>query len=87
MSYKKKLELEGVIPATLISFNENLSIDEKESRRHISFCAGTKGKRSSLLNSRIMIHQPLGGARGQASDIRLQADEAVWPGPTEIKQI
>ena len=41
-------------------------------------CAGAKGKRSSLLHSRIMIHQPLGGARGQASDIRIQADEILF---------
>ncbi len=41
-------------------------------------CAGTKGKRSSLQHSRIMIHQPLGGARGQASDIRIQADEILF---------
>jgi len=41
-------------------------------------CAGAKGKRSSLLHSRIMIHQPLGGARGQASDIRIQADEILY---------
>ncbi len=41
-------------------------------------CAGTKGKRSSLQHSRIMIHQPLGGARGQASDIRIQADEILY---------
>lgn len=40
--------------------------------------AGAKGKRSSLLHSRIMIHQPLGGARGQASDIRIQADEILF---------
>jgi len=40
--------------------------------------AGSKGKRSSLLHSRIMIHQPLGGARGQASDIRIQADEILF---------
>ena len=40
-------------------------------------CAGAKGKRSSLRHSRIMIHQPLGGARGQASDIRIQADEIL----------
>ena len=36
--------------------------------------AGTKGKRLALPNSEIMIHQPLGGARGQASDIKIQAD-------------
>ena len=41
-------------------------------------CAGAKGKRSSLTHSRIMIHQPLGGARGQASDIRIQADEILF---------
>jgi len=41
-------------------------------------CAGSKGKRSSLTHSRIMIHQPLGGARGQASDIRIQADEILF---------
>ena len=39
---------------------------------------GTKGKRLALPNSRIMIHQPLGGARGQASDIRIQADEILF---------
>ncbi len=41
-------------------------------------CSGAKGKRSSLKHSRIMIHQPLGGASGQASDIRIQADEILF---------
>jgi ATP-dependent Clp protease protease subunit len=36
--------------------------------------AGTKGKRSALPNSLIMIHQPMGGAKGQASDIKIQAE-------------
>ena len=36
--------------------------------------AGTKGKRTALPNSLIMIHQPLGGAKGQASDIKIQAE-------------
>jgi ATP-dependent Clp protease protease subunit len=36
--------------------------------------SGTKGKRFALPNAEIMIHQPLGGARGQASDIKIQAD-------------
>ncbi len=36
--------------------------------------AGTKGKRIALPHSEIMIHQPLGGAKGQASDIKIQAD-------------
>jgi len=38
---------------------------------------GAPGKRSALPHSRIMIHQPLGGAEGQASDIKIQADEIV----------
>ena len=40
--------------------------------------AGTKGKRFSLPNSRIMIHQPSGGAQGQASDIEIQAKEILY---------
>jgi ATP-dependent Clp protease, protease subunit len=40
--------------------------------------AGEKGKRFSLPNSRIMIHQPLGGAQGQASDIEIQAREILY---------
>jgi ATP-dependent Clp protease protease subunit len=39
--------------------------------------AGAPGKRSALANSRIMIHQPMGGARGQASDINIQAQEII----------
>ena len=38
---------------------------------------GKKGKRSALPNSRIMIHQPMGGAEGQATDIKIQADEII----------
>lgn len=40
--------------------------------------AGAKGKRAALPNSRVMIHQPLGGAEGQASDIEIQAREILW---------
>ncbi|MBI1890639.1 MAG: ATP-dependent Clp endopeptidase proteolytic subunit ClpP [Burkholderiales bacterium] len=40
--------------------------------------AGAKGKRYSLPNSRIMIHQPLGGAQGQATDIEIQAREILY---------
>ena len=40
--------------------------------------AGAKGKRKSLPNARIMIHQPLGGAQGQASDIEIQAKEILY---------
>ena len=39
--------------------------------------AGAKGKRLSLPNSEIMIHQPLGGARGQATDIKIQAEQIL----------
>ncbi len=41
----------------------------------VLMCAGTKGKRTALKHSRIMIHQPLGGAEGQASDIEITARE------------
>lgn len=41
----------------------------------ILMAAGTKGKRMAFPNARIMIHQPLGGAEGQASDIQIQAKE------------
>jgi ATP-dependent Clp protease protease subunit len=40
-------------------------------------CAGTKGKRIALPHSRILIHQPLGGAQGQATDIEIQAKEIL----------
>lgn len=41
----------------------------------VLLCAGTKGKRSSLKHSRTMIHQPLGGAQGQASDMEITVNE------------
>lgn len=41
----------------------------------VLLCAGAKGKRSVLPHSRVLIHQPLGGARGQASDILIAAKE------------
>lgn len=43
----------------------------------VLLCAGTPGKRSALKHSRIMIHQPLGGAQGQASDIEIAAREIL----------
>jgi ATP-dependent Clp protease protease subunit len=43
----------------------------------VIMCAGEKGKRSALPHSRIMIHQPLGGAQGQASDIEITAREIL----------
>ena len=39
--------------------------------------SGAKGKRYALPNSEIMIHQPLGGAQGQASDLKIQADHIL----------
>ncbi|MGA7306112.1 MAG: ATP-dependent Clp endopeptidase proteolytic subunit ClpP [Rhodothermales bacterium] len=44
----------------------------------VLLAAGENGKRAALPNSRIMIHQPLGGAEGQASDIEIQAREILW---------
>ena len=41
----------------------------------ILLCSGAEGKRSALPHSKVMIHQPLGGARGQASDILIEAKE------------
>lgn len=43
----------------------------------ILLCAGAKGKRSALPHSRVMIHQPMGGAEGQASDIEITAREII----------
>lgn len=43
----------------------------------VLLCAGAPGKRSALKHSRIMIHQPLGGAQGQASDIEIAAKEIL----------
>ncbi len=40
-------------------------------------CAGAKGKRFALPNSEILIHQPLGGTRGQATDIKIHADHII----------
>ena len=40
-------------------------------------CAGAAGKRYCLPNARVMVHQPLGGARGQATDIEIQAKEIL----------
>lgn len=43
----------------------------------VLLCAGTDGKRTALRHSRVMIHQPLGGAQGQASDIEITAREII----------
>lgn len=54
-----------------------ICIGEAASMGAFLLSAGTKGKRLSLPSSRIMIHQPLGGAKGQASDIEIEAKEIV----------
>jgi ATP-dependent Clp protease protease subunit len=52
-------------------------IGQAASMGAVLLAAGTKGKRYALPNARIMIHQPLGGAQGQASDISIQAQEIL----------
>ena len=52
-------------------------IGQAASMGSLLLCAGAKGKRYSLPNSRIMIHQPSGGAQGQATDIEIQAREIL----------
>ncbi len=54
-----------------------ICIGEAASMGAFLLSAGTPGKRMSLPHSRIMIHQPLGGAKGQATDIEIQAAEIV----------
>jgi ATP-dependent Clp protease protease subunit len=52
-------------------------IGQASSMGSLLLCAGAAGKRYSLPNSRIMIHQPSGGAQGQATDIEIQAREII----------
>ncbi len=54
-----------------------ICIGQASSMAAVLLAAGKKGKRSVLPNSRVMIHQPLGGAQGQASDIEIQAKEIL----------
>jgi ATP-dependent Clp protease protease subunit len=54
-----------------------ICIGQAASMGAVILAAGTTGKRRVLPNSRVMIHQPLGGARGQASDIEIQAREIL----------
>jgi ATP-dependent Clp protease, protease subunit len=54
-----------------------ICIGQAASMGAVLLAAGAKGKRYSLPSSRIMIHQPLGGARGQATDIEIQAREIL----------
>jgi ATP-dependent Clp protease protease subunit len=54
-----------------------ICIGQAASMGAVLLLAGTKGKRIALPNARIMIHQPIGGARGQATDIDIQAREIL----------
>lgn len=76
----------GVITAGLAIYDtmqfikppvSTICIGQAASMGAVLLAAGTPGKRYALPNSRIMIHQPLGGAQGQASDIEIQAQEIL----------
>jgi ATP-dependent Clp protease protease subunit len=54
-----------------------ICIGQAASMGALLLCAGTKGKRFSLPNARIMIHQPIGGFQGQATDIEIHAREIL----------
>ena len=54
-----------------------ICMGQASSMAAILLAGGAAGKRSALPNSRVMIHQPLGGAEGQASDIKIHADEIL----------
>jgi len=54
-----------------------ICIGQAASMGALLMAAGTKGKRYALPNARIMIHQPLGGAQGQATDVEIQAREIM----------
>ena len=55
----------------------SICIGQAASMAAVLLCSGTKGKRYTLPNARIMIHQPLGGAQGQATDIDIAAKEII----------
>ena len=76
----------GVITAGMAIFDtmklikadvSTICIGEAASMGAFLLSAGTKGKRMALPSARIMIHQPLGGAQGQATDIELEAKEIL----------
>ena len=55
-----------------------ICIGQAASMAAVLLAAGAPGKRTALPNSRIMIHQPMGGAQGQATDIEIQAKEILY---------
>ncbi len=54
-----------------------ICLGQAASMAAVLLASGTRGKRMALPNARVMIHQPLGGAQGQASDVEIQAKEMV----------
>jgi ATP-dependent Clp protease protease subunit len=56
---------------------QTICVGQAASMGSVLLAAGTKGKRFALPNSRILVHQPWGGAQGQASDIAIQAKEIL----------
>jgi ATP-dependent Clp protease protease subunit len=76
----------GVVSAGLAMYDtmqyirspvSTVCIGQAASMGSLLLCAGTKGKRFALPNSRIMVHQPSGGVQGQATDIEIQAREIL----------
>ncbi len=76
----------GVITAGLAIYDtmqyikcpvSTLCLGQAASMASVLLCAGAKGRRLALPNSRVMIHQPLGGFRGQATDIEIHAREIL----------
>jgi len=77
----------GVISAGLAIYDtmqyikprvSTIRIGQAASMAAVLLAAGAPGKRTALPNSRIMIHQPMGGAQGQATDIEIQAKEILY---------
>ena len=68
-----KIKLEGVIPATLLAFNEDFEIDEKESRKHIKQCAKTNGISAITVN-------------GHSSEIH-SCPKELWSSSMLLKQV
>jgi ATP-dependent Clp protease protease subunit len=76
----------GVLPAGLAIYDTiqyikpdvaTICMGQAASLAAVILAAGTKGKRSALPHARVMIHQPLGGSQGQASDIEIYAKEIL----------
>ena len=67
----------GVVTAGLAIYDTMICIGQAASMGAVSLSSGAKGKRFSLPNSNVLIHQPSGGAQGQASDIQIQAEQIL----------